>query len=179
MITKKLEEAINEQINFEFYSAYIYLAMSAWLNDQNMNGFSHWMQIQAREETFHAMKLFNYIHDRGGHVRLQSIKQPELEWKSFLDVFKHAHQHEQTVTSRFSNLTDLAMQERDHVTTVLLQWFITEQIEEEATVRNIVDQLSMIGESKDSIFMLDRELNQRQVSPMVAAFLTGQPLPGA
>lgn len=179
MINKKLEAAINDQINFELYSAYIYLAMSAWCKDQNYNGFAHWMEVQAREESFHAMKLFNFIFDRGGKVNLTAIKQPEGSWKSPLDVFKHSHEHEQIVTSRFSDLTDLAMKEHDHVTTVLLQWFINEQIEEEATVRNIVDQLKMMGDSRDSIFMLDRELNTRQVSPLVAAYLTGQPLPGA
>ncbi len=174
MISKKLEEAINDQINFEFYSSYIYLAMSAWFKDQNYNGFARWMEIQAREETFHAMKFFNFIFDRGGKVELKAIKQPHGEWKQPLDAFKHAFEHEQTVTSRISNLMDLALQERDHVAAALLQWFITEQIEEEASVRNIVDQMKMMGESKDSIFMLDRELNARQVSPLVAAFLTGQ-----
>ena len=177
MLSKKLQEAINDQINFEFYSAYVYLSMCAWFKDQNFNGFAHWMEVQTREEIFHAMKFFNFVFDRGGNVAMATVKVPAGDWKSPLDTFKQAFEHEQTVTSRISDLMDLALKERDHVAAALLQWFINEQIEEEANVRNIVDQLKMMGESKDSVFMLDRELNARQVSPLVAAYLTGQPLP--
>ncbi len=161
MLSEKLQEAINDQLNFEFYSGYIYLAMSAWLSSQNLNGMAHWMEIQYQEEQVHAMKFFNYLNDRGGQVKLKAIAQPQTEWKSALDAFETAHKHEQTVTGRISDLVDLALTERDHVTNSLLQWFISEQIEEEASVRDMADQIRMAGTSSESIFMLDREMATR------------------
>ncbi|MDD3117645.1 MAG: ferritin [Victivallales bacterium] len=176
MISSKLEEAINDQINFEFYSSYVYLAMSAWFKDQNFNGFAHWMEIQAREELFHAMKLFHFVFDRGGKVVLTAVKAPAGEWKTPQEAFRQAFEHEQTVTSRISDLMDLALTERDHVAATLLQWFINEQIEEESSVKSIVDQLRMMGASQDSVFMLDRELNVRQLGAQASAYLNDQPL---
>lgn len=165
MLSVKLEEALNEQLNFEVYSGYIYLSMSAWLSGKNLNGMAHWMQLQYNEELMHAMKIFAYINDRGGKVVLKAIQQPQTDWKSVLDVFETAYRHEQSVTGRFGDLTDLALSERDHVTNVLLQWFINEQIEEEASVKEIADQIAMAGESRESLFMLDREMAQRQAAP--------------
>ncbi len=169
MLSEKLQEAINDQINFEFYSGYIYLAMSAWLKSQNLNGMAHWMEIQYQEEQIHAMKFFNYVSDRGGLVKLKAIEQPQTEWKSPLDAFETAYKHEQIVTGRISNLMDLALNERDHVTNVLLQWFINEQIEEEASVRDMGDQIRMAGTSSESIFMLDREMAQRVLTTTAAS----------
>jgi ferritin len=164
MISKKLEKALNEQMNFEFYSAYIYLSMSAWFSSQNLSGMAHWMNIQSQEEVFHAMKFFNYVNDRGGRVTLKEIKQPQTEWTSPADAFRGAYEHEQMVTARISDLIDVALKEKDHVTNSLLQWFINEQIEEEANAKTFSDQLGMMGDSKDFVFMLDREMAQRQLN---------------
>lgn len=165
MLSEKLQDAINDQLNFEFYSGYIYLAMSAWLSSKNLNGMANWMQVQYQEEQIHAMKFFDFIGDRDGQIKLKAIDQPQAEWKSVLDVFEAAYKHEQIVTGRISDLVELALNERDHVTNSLLQWFINEQIEEEASVRDMADQIRMAGNSSESIFMLDREMAQRVLTP--------------
>lgn len=171
MLHAKVEQALNDQINYELMSGYIYLSMAAWLKKENLNGFAHWMRIQAQEETFHAMKMFDYVHDRDGKVVLKEVAKPQGEWKSVLEVFKHAYAHEQGVTARLCNIADVATKNKDHVTNVLMQWFINEQIEEEANAKGFADQLKMIGASTESLFRLDREAAARQMSPMVAAGL--------
>lgn len=164
MISKRLEEELNKQLNAEMYSAYLYLSMSAYLSKENLNGFSHWMQLQFEEEQAHAMKFFQYILDRGGDVKLEVIKQPRLDWDGIVDVFKNIYKHEQHITSLINNLVDIAIQEKDHATVAMLQWYVSEQVEEEASVSELLHQLQIIEGKGPGLFMLDREAKARQLS---------------
>ncbi len=165
MLSKKLEKALNDQINYELYSAYIYYAMAAYFDSTDLPGFSNWMQVQVREELVHADKLFRFIADRDGRARLAPIKGPELEWKSPLEVFTVAHDHEVSVTKRIHAIVDLARAEKDHAVENFLQWFVTEQVEEEASTKAIVQQLKRLGNEGHALFMVDRELAQRIFTP--------------
>ena len=162
MLSNKLEKALNKQINAEFYSAYFYLSMSSFLNEINLTGFSNWMRVQFEEEQFHAMKIYDYVLERGGKVKLDTIEKPPYKWKDVLDVFKDVLKHEQHVTKLINDLTDLAIQEKDHATVNFLQWFIDEQVEEEANVSELLAQLEMIEGKGSGLFMLDREAKQRK-----------------
>lgn len=162
MISKKMEKALNEQLNEESFSAYLYMSMSAHFKALNLPGFAHWMEIQAQEEFIHAKKFYDYIIQRGGRVALAKIEAPATEWASPLDAFEAALKHEQHITSRINSLVDLSMKEKDHASGIFLHWFVTEQVEEEENSGGIVEQLKLIGDSKSGIFMLDRELGQRQ-----------------
>ncbi len=162
---KKMQEAINDQMNFELYSSYIYLAMSSYLKSINLNGFAHWMEIQVQEEVSHAMKLYGFLHDRGADVELQGIPKPEKKWKSVGDVFQKALGHEQIVTGRINKLVDLALELKDHATNAHLQWFINEQVEEESSVLEILQQVKLAEGTPNGLFMLDRELGQRVFTP--------------
>jgi ferritin len=161
MIEKKMEKAINEQINAELYSSYLYLSMSAYFSSINLNGFSGWMHTQAQEELVHAMKFYDYVIERGGSVTLTKIEAPPTEWDSPLDVFQYTYQHEQKVTGLINALVDVAASLKDHATTVFLQWFVEEQVEEEASASEAVETLQLIGDSKQGLFMLDKEMGQR------------------
>lgn len=156
-----MQDALNNQINHEFYASYLYLAMSAYLDDANYPGFAQWMRVQSQEEYGHAMKIFNYINDRDGKVVLKAIQQPQTEFKSPLEVFSMALEHERKVTGMINDLYSMAMKENDYPTQVMLQWFINEQVEEEKTALGIVDQLKMIGDSPTAMIMLDRQLGAR------------------
>lgn len=162
MFNKKLQDAINDQIKHELYSAYLYLSMSAHFEGVNLPGFARWMRLQSQEESSHAMKLFDFIHERGGRVVLQAIVQPPADFKSPLDVFQQALEHEQKVSGMIHRLYELAGKENDYATQVMLQWFITEQVEEEKTAGDIVEQLKMVGEQPAGVFMLDRQLGARE-----------------
>jgi ferritin len=166
MLTKTMEKALNDQVNFEIYSSYLYMAMTSALEAMNFKGAAHWMRIQTLEELFHANKFFNYIIDRGGRAVLQEIKKPKTDWKSFLEVFDDAHKHEIIVTSRICNLVDLALMEKDHVTNSTLQWFVTEQIEEESNGKTIIEKIKKTKNSSDGLMMIDTELGARVLSPM-------------
>ncbi len=161
MISKKIEDAINDQINAELYSSYIYLSMASWFDSMNLKGMSHWMTLQAKEEAEHAMKFAGYVMERGGRVLYKAVEGPETEWHSPLEAFKAAYEHEKYVTRRINDLMDLAVAEKDYATQVLLQWFVNEQVEEEANADEIVNKLEMIGEAKHALFMVDRELGAR------------------
>lgn len=161
MINKKVEEAINNQINAEMFSSYLYKAMSAYFADLNLTGMAAWMDVQAQEEMTHALKFYDYIIERGGRVKLMAIEEPAFEWGSPIEAFKAAYEHEQYITGRINDLTDLAIQEKDHATMIMLQWFVTEQVEEEASVSEIVGKMEMIADSKHGIYMLDKELGGR------------------
>jgi ferritin len=161
MLSKTLQEAMNEQIKNELYSAYLYLSMSAYCEAANLPGFAHWMRLQAQEEEIHAMKLFDFIHERGGRVVLQAIDQPPAEFQSPLDVFKETLEHEQKVTALINNLYTLAVQEKDYASQAFLQWFVTEQVEEEASASQVLETLKMIGDQSHALLMLDRELGGR------------------
>ncbi len=160
-LKENVQTVINEQINHELHSAYLYLSMASYFESIALPGFAHWMRNQAEEEKFHAMKFFDYVVERGGRVTLTTIDAPQTEWKSPLEVFKAALAHEQKVTALIYNIADVAIAEKDHGTKVMLDWFITEQVEEEASAQEIVDKLSMLEGSKQGLFLLDKELGAR------------------
>lgn len=161
MLSDNMQNALNKQLNAEFYSSYLYLSMTTYFLSANLNGFAHWMRIQAQEEVMHAMKFFDYIHDRNGLIKLMSIECPPCEWNSPLEVFTEALAHEQKMSKLINDLTCLALEEKDHATNVFLQWFVNEQVEEEASVNDVVQTLKLIGDGRDGLFMLDRELAKR------------------
>ena len=162
MISAGVQQAINDQINHEFFAAYSYLSMSAYFESANLPGFAAWMRHQAQEEVTHGMKLFDFINDRGGRVLLQAVDAPPTEFKSPLDVFEHALKHEQKVTLMINHLYEQAAAANDFAAQVALQWFITEQVEEEKTADLIVEQLKMIGNDRPALLMLDREMGARK-----------------
>ncbi len=160
-ISQKLADAINEQINFELYSAFLYLSMAAWFEEKNLPGFAHWMEVQYQEEFAHAMRFYRHITERGGRVVMKTIEGPKTEWSSAFEAFEDAYEHEKKVTARIYKIGDIADEERDRGAQGLLQWFYDEQVEEEKNTSGIRDQLKMIGDSMQGLFMLDRELAQR------------------
>ncbi len=161
MMSQKMQDALNAQINAEWYSAYLYLSMCSYFTSINLVGMSTWMRVQAQEEMFHGIKIYDFINERGGRALLQTIDQPPTDWESALAVFENSLAHEKTVTALINNLVDLSMAERDHATTIFLQWYVTEQVEEEANASGIVSKLKMIGHDASSLFALDQELGQR------------------
>jgi ferritin len=164
-----MQAAINSQINAELYSSYLYLAMAAYLEDISLSGAANWMKIQAQEELLHATKFFDYVHERDGRVVLKAIGEPPREWDSILDVFESAYAHEQKVTALINDLATIAEQERDRASMSFLQWFIDEQVEEEASAKTIADHLRMVQGAPHAVFMIDRELGQRVFTPPAAA----------
>jgi ferritin len=167
MLTEKMEAALNSQLNAELYSGYLYLSMNAYFKDLNLDGFANWMYAQAQEELMHAMKFYDFINRRGGRVKLAQIAEPPVEWGSPLDVFEETLKHEQKVTGLINNLVEIALEEHDHATQIFLQWFVTEQVEEEESVGGVLQQLKLLGEAQGGLFMIDRELAKRQM-PSVA-----------
>lgn len=168
MLKEKMEKALNDQVQWELYSAYIYLAMSAWFQAQGLPGFANWMRIQFQEETMHAMKFHDFVLERGGRARLQAIDAPPHDWKSPLAAFEHALEHEEGVTERINKLMSLAMEAKDHATAIFLQWFVTEQIEEEASVQDIIQKLKLAEGAAGGMFMLDKDLAARVFTPPAA-----------
>ena len=167
MIKQILQDAINEQINKEIFSAYYYLSMVAYLESEDLPGFAQFFRIQVEEEKFHAMKLFDYVNERGGKVILKGINNPKTDFESPLQVFELAYKHEQYVTELINNLMDITIKENDHALRSFLQWFIDEQVEEEATMSKYVNQLKRINRNGQGLVMLDRELAQRTFVPPV------------
>jgi ferritin len=161
MISETIQNAINQQIKHEFFSSYLYLSMSAYFETLSLPGFARWMRVQSQEEQAHAMKFFDFVNDRGGSVELQALDQPPSEFQSALDVFEQALQHERKVTALINQLYQLALKENDYATQALLQWFITEQVEEEKNAGQIVEQLKMTGGNPSALLLLDRELAGR------------------
>lgn len=161
MLKDKIEKALNAQMNFEISSSYLYLAMAAYFQSENFNGFANWMKVQSSEEYGHAMKIYSYINQRSGRIILDKIDTPKSEWKNTSEVFSDTLKHEQKVTGAIDKLVDLAISEKDHATNAFLQWFVTEQVEEEATVIGIIDKLKFIGDNKNGLFLLDREMGMR------------------
>src|SRR6478672_11344662 len=158
MFKEAVQDAINEQINQELYSAYTYLSMSAYCESTNLTGFANWMRMQSREEVVHAMRLYDYVVDRGGRVTLGAIDAPPVDFHSPLDVMQQTLEHEQHVTALIEKLYEVALQEHDYATQAALQWFITEQVEEEKSASSIAEQLMMIGDNRTALLMLDMEL---------------------
>ena len=162
MLSKSMQDAINEQIKNELYSSYLYLSMAAHFDSTNLPGFGHWMKIQATEEVKHAMKFFEYIVERGGKVSLKAIEQPPADFKSPIEIFKMAHKHELKVTAMIHKLYELALKESDYPSQVMLQWYIKEQVEEEKNAEGIVEQLKMAGDSSAALLMADRQFAMRK-----------------
>jgi len=169
MLSEKMAEALNKQVNKEMYSAYLYMAMSAYSTYTGLKGFANWFMIQYQEEMVHAMKIYDYINDQGGQVKLAAIEQPLTEFESPMDMFEKTLEHEKFITRSINELVDLAIAEKDHATNIFLQWFVTEQIEEEGNDNEIIARLKLVGEDGNGLLMLDKELAMRVFTPPVAS----------
>lgn len=167
MISKKLQDAINEQINRELYSEYLYSAMSAWFAGQTLNGFSTWMEVQAREEHAHAMGFYKYLLDRGGEVELKAIAKPPKKFKDATDAFQQTLEHEHFITKSINELKDLAIKEKDHAFDSFLNWYVDEQVEEENNDETILGKLNLIKGRPEGLLFLDNELGQRIFTPPI------------
>ncbi|MCP4290218.1 MAG: ferritin [bacterium] len=168
MMNEKMVAALNQQINEEYYSSYIYLAMAAYLDDSDLDGMGHWMRMQAQEEYLHAMKIFDFMVERGARIKLSAVAEPPFEWETPLAAFEAALDHERYMTDNINKLVDLAISERDHATNNIMQWYVSEQVEEEANVEGIVKKMKMMGDSGQGLFLMDRELASRPVPTIVA-----------
>ncbi|MDH7598533.1 MAG: ferritin [Sedimentisphaerales bacterium] len=162
MISKKIQDAFNAQFNAETYSAYLYWSMSAALENMGLGGFAHWMRVQAKEELGHAQRFYDHIIARGGQVRFAAIACPPSQWQDVMAMMADTLAHEKKVTSSIHDLMDLALTEKDHAAVVFLQWFVNEQVEEEANVQQIIQRLEMAGQSKGAILMLDHQMASRK-----------------
>jgi ferritin len=169
MIKEKIQEALNQQLNAELFSSYLYLSMSSYFESINLKGFANWMRVQTQEELVHAMKFYDFIIERGGKTVLAPIEGPPITWDSPLAVFEHAYEHEQKVTGLINNLVDLSISEQDHATNNFLQWFVAEQVEEEASADEVVQKIKLMGDASGGFFMIDQELAQRVFTPPATA----------
>lgn len=169
MIGERMQKAINDQINAELYSAYLYLSMVSYFESVNLPGFATWMRVQVQEEIAHAMKFFDYLHARGGRALVQPIAGPETQWASPLAVFEAGYKHEQYVTGRINNLVKIAREEIDVATEILLQWYVTEQVEEESNADQVIQKLKRAGDTPAALFMMDQELGTRVFVPPTPA----------
>jgi len=171
MISNAMAQRLNGQINKEFYSAYFYMSMSAHSESENLSGTAAWFMAKYDEEMAHAMKIYRYLHDQGARVELEAVDKPPTTYAGVLDMFEKTLVHEQAVTASFSELVEAALAEKDHATSIFLQWFVTEQIEEEATVSNIIGRVKLVGERGEGLFMIDNELAgiAQQMSQTLAA----------
>ena len=165
MLSHKIVGALNGQINKEMYSAYLYMAMSAYSDDKGLKGFANWFMVQYHEEMEHAMRIYRYVQEQGGQVNLMAIEQPPAEFGTPLEMFEKTLAHEQFVTKSINELVDLAIKERDHATQIFLQWFVTEQVEEESNDNEIIDRLKLVGKDGKGLFMVDKELGARVFTP--------------
>lgn len=168
MLNERANAELNKQINAEIYSSYLYLSMSAWFEAKSLAGFAKWMRAQSQEEMFHAIKMYDYLNERGGKVVLEAIDKPSSEWDSPIDVIENVVLHERHVTGLINALVDCALDERDHALNHFLQWFIAEQVEEEASVGTVFEQLKMVGEDSAGMFAMDLEMAKRIFTPPVA-----------
>jgi len=162
LLTETVEKALNEQINKELFSAYLYLSMAADFESKNLAGFAKWMKAQSAEELNHAMKLFNYVLERGGHVELMAIEKPQQTWESPLKAFQDAYDHERFITQSIYSLLEIAQSAKDYGTMEFLQWYVKEQVEEEAHAEHVMKKLEMINDAPAGLLMLDHELGQRE-----------------
>ena len=168
MLSKEIQDSLNSQMNFEMYSANIYMSMAAWFDSKGLTGFANWMKIQYSEEMFHFTKFYNFINERGGRMILGAMAAPQLDWDSPLAAFENALMHERIVTSRINDLVVQAAEAKDHATVNFLQWFVGEQVEEEANADGIAQQLKLMEGAPGGLFMLDREMAQRVFTPPAA-----------
>lgn len=161
MLAKPMEKALNQRVNVELESAYLYLAMAAYFEEANLSGFGHWMKTQAKEELMHGMKIYDYILERGGSVTLGKVEAPTKTWKSPLAAMQATYEHEKMVTKGINDVVTLARGANDYATEIFFQWFVTEQVEEEDTALKIVDRLKLLQEAPGGLYMMDRELGSR------------------
>ncbi len=164
MLSAKMEGALNEQLNREMYSAYLYMSMSSYSTNKGLKGFANWFMVQYHEEMFHAMKFYEYINLRGGRALLKALQQPPFDFASPLDAFEKTLAHEQFITKSINELMELAIAEKDHATQIFLQWYVTEQVEEESNDNEIIAQLKIIRDDPNGLMMLDRELAGRMTT---------------
>jgi ferritin len=167
MISEKMQNALNGQINAEFYSAYLYLSMSAFFETKGLKGYANWMRVQYQEELTHAEKLYDFVNEREGRVVLAEISVPPVDWSSPLAAFEEALEHERKISAMINELVDLSLEEKDHATNNFLQWFVSEQVEEEASVGEVRDKMKLAGETGGGMFMIDQELATRVFTPPV------------
>lgn len=167
MVSTKMEFTLNQQLNDEFFSSYLYLSMAAYFESVSLMGFANWMHVQVKEENFHAMKFYNFISERGGRIKLHQIDVPKTEWNNAAELFDEVLEHEKKITKSINELINLALEEKDHATNIFLQWFITEQVEEEANVNNVINKLKLMADAPGGLFMIDNELAQRVFVPPV------------
>ncbi len=161
MLTENVQKALNDQFNAELYSSYLYLSMHAYFKSINLDGFANWMYQQAKEELLHAMKFYNFINQRGGRAKTAAVAEPPSEWDSPLAVFEETYSHEQKVTGLIDDLVEIANEAHDHATQIFLQWFVTEQVEEEESASGVLEQLKLMQGHAGGIFMINRELEKR------------------
>lgn len=161
MISAKVQKVLNDQINEEMFSSYLYLSMAAYFEAKNLKGFANWFSVQSQEETMHAMKFYNFLIQKGGKVTLKQIAAPKTEWKTISEAFSDTLKHEQKITGLINKLVEVAMAEKDYATNTFLQWFVTEQVEEEANVEELIQKIDMIGDNKSGLYMLDNALASR------------------
>lgn len=173
MLSKKMQDAINEQINKELYSEYLYLSMAAYFYGKNLDGFANWMMVQTKEEHYHAWKFYNFLIDRGAAVMLKPIDGPEVRFKSAQEVFEKSLKHEEFVTDRINKLMDVAVKEGDHAVISFLKWFVDEQVEEEASFGAVLEKIKLAGNLGPGLFMLDQELAKRVYTPQPDDFGAG------
>ena len=169
MVSKELETAINKQINAEFWSAYLYLSMSAHFSNEGLPGFANWFKVQFQEEKDHALKFMNYLIAKGNKVQLMPIEKVDTSWDSVLKAFQDTLEHERVVTSLINNLVSIARKENDYATENMLQWFVKEQVEEEETAQAMIDGLKLIGSNGFGVYTMDKELAQRSYTPINTA----------
>ncbi len=175
-LDKKMQDALNEQINAEMYSAYLYLSMGSWFEDRSLNGFANWFRCQYLEENMHAMKIYNFVNERGGRVFLKPIEGPPTEWDSFVHVYEEVAKHEAHVTSLINNLVFISRELKDYASESFLMWYVDEQVEEEDTADHLLTRLKMIKDNPDALYNLDNELAARAPSPNVLPINLGQPV---
>jgi ferritin len=161
MLSKKMGKSLNHQINRELYSAYLYVSMASYAVSEGLNGFANWFTVQAKEEVFHAEKMYNYVNQQGSKVILEAIEQPPVDFSSMLDLFEKTLEHEKGVTAMINNLVKLAREENDYATESFLKWYVTEQVEEEASPTEIIQKLKLIGKDGRGLLMIDKELAAR------------------
>lgn len=164
MLSDRMQEALNAQLNRELYSSYLYLAMAAWCEDQDLPGFANWLYVQAKEELLHVEKFYQYIQERDGRVLLRPVAGPRTEWDSPVEVFEDTLNHEREVSRFIHDLVDLAGEEKDHPTHNFLQWFVAEQVEEEASAKEVLQKVKLVASAPGGLFMVDRELAQRTLN---------------
>ena len=167
MIGRRMQDAMNEQIKHETFSAYLYVSMAAYFHSKSLDGMAQWMKAQAQEEFGHALRFFNHINDRGGRIELQALEKPQVEWDSPIAAFKASLGHEEFITGKINDLARLADDENDRAAGIMLQWFVTEQVEEENSVSTVIDMLELVGDSGQGVLMADRELGQRVAGPVL------------